>query len=299
MLDTTSPWHLLGAGNIGTLAARYLTRAGFPVIAVRRDGAATLDKTLEFADGRPPEALSLPVDAAPAGPIRRLAMACKTPYSATALRGLPLADDVLVLRLQNGMGSLDGLLPAGATLIEAVTTSAVKGAHPTHTLVAENRTWMGPAGTGPAGATGRPAWFDRLAAHWPGLEWADPIRHRQWHKLVVNAVINPLTGLYDLPNGALLEDATLRARMAALATEADALLARLDPAWPGESLAGVEAVALATAANTSSMRADMQRGAVTEIDAINGWLLKRADESGMALPAHREIVAAVKARLGR
>lgn len=293
MHDTTSPWHLLGAGNIGTLAARYLTGTGFPVIVVRRDGPAVLEKTLVFADGRPAETLSLPVKPAPAAPIRRLAVACKTPYTAAALRGLPLADDVLVLRLQNGLGSLDGLLPAGATLIEAVTTSAVKGHHPIHTLVAENRTWMGPARAAP-----RPAWFNRLAANWPGLEWADPIRHRQWHKLVVNAVINPLTGLYDLPNGALLEDAALRARMATLAAEADALLTRLDAVWPGDSLAGVEAVARATAANTSSMRADMQRGARTEIDAINGWLLRQAEGLGLDLPAHREIVAAVKGRGG-
>lgn len=293
MLDTTSPWHLLGAGNMGTLAARYLMRAGFPVTVVRGDGPPTLEKTLDFADGRAAETLRLPRVASPMAPIRRLLVACKTPYSAAALDGLPLAGDVLVLRLQNGLGSLDGLLPAGATLIEVVTTSAVKGTHPRHTLVAENNTWMGPASDAAA-----PAWFAPLAAHWPRLAWAAPIHHRQWHKLVINAVINPLTGLFDLPNGALLEEPDLRARMAALAEEADSLLARLDPGWPGHSLAAVEAVARATAANTSSMRADLRRSAPTEIDAINGWLLRRAAEMGLDLPAHREIVAAVKARSG-
>ncbi len=52
----------------------------------------------------------------------------------------------------------------------------------------------------------------------------------------------------------------------------------------------------ATAGNTSSMRADMQRGAITEIEAINGWLLRQADALGLDLPAHRAIVAAVRAR---
>ncbi len=113
---------------------------------------------------------------------------------------------------------------------------------------------------------------------------------------MANALINPLTGLHDLPNGALLDDPVLHRRMAELATEADALLTRLDPGWPGDSLPRVEAIARATAGNTSSMRADMQRGAPTEIDAINGWLLDQAARLGLALPAHRAIVTAVRAR---
>ena len=56
------------------------------------------------------------------------------------------------------------------------------------------------------------------------------------------------------------------------------------------------AVARATAGNTSSMRADMRRGAITEIEAINGWLLREADRLGLELPAHRAIVAAVRQR---
>lgn len=276
-------WHLAGAGNMGTLAAFYLRAAGFSVLARR---PAPVRKTLTFEDRRAPRTLDLP--AAPPGPVRHLVVACKTPYTAAALADLPLAPDVTVLRLQNGLGSLDGLLPAGADLIEVVTTSAVKGHHPTHHLVAENQTWMGRARGGPA-----PAWFDTLSRHWPGLEWAAPIRERQWRKLVANAVINPLTGLYDVPNGRLLEDPDLRARADRLADEADTLLGALDPAWSGGSRQQVAAVARATAGNTSSMRADMQRGAVTEIDAINGWLLSQADRLGLDLPAHREIVAAV------
>ncbi len=282
----TPAWHLTGAGNMGTLAAFYLRAAGFPVALARGDRRR---KTLTFEDGRAPRDLDIP--AAPATPIRHLVVACKAPWSAAALEGLSLAPDVTVLRLQNGLGSLDGLLPAGADLIEVVTTSAVKGRHPEHRVVAENDTWMGRATAGPA-----PAWFPALAAAWPGLEWAAPIRPRQWRKLVANAVINPLTGLHDVANGLLLDDPDLAARAARLADEADTLLRALDPAWPGDSRAQVTAVMRSTAGNTSSMRADMQRGAITEIEAINGWLLRQADALGLDLPAHRAIVAAVRAR---
>jgi len=141
----------------------------------------------------------------------------------------------------------------------------------------------------------RPAWLDGLAAHWPQLSWADDIRLVQWQKLVVNAALNPLTAIHDVPNGALLQRPGLRAEMSALIDEADAVLARLDPSWPADSHAAVAAVVRATAANTSSMRSDIHGGAVTEIEAINGWLARRAAALAMDLPMHRRILALVHA----
>ena len=349
--DHAEPWYLLGAGNMGLLAAHYLQRAGFTVIALRRDDAPTLERTLLLPNGgpvplqlrcqRPPASETEPLVGAgparereqssrqdprarsndstnnvsgipPAGsaglsragpaptrpaPIRRLVMACKAPFSTAALGGLPLAADATVLRLQNGLGSLDGLLPAGARRVEVVSASAVKRDGDAHRVVAENDTWMGEsvAPGGPAAAE-PPAWFGPLARHWPKLHWPDDFRHRQWRKLVGNAVINPLTGLHDVANGHIFEDPALAAEAEQLAREADRVLTALDPTWPGDSLPGVRALAEATAGNTSSMRADMQAGAVTEIDAINGWLLRQADVLGLDLPAHRRLVAAVKAR---
>ena len=340
--DRAEPWYLLGAGNMGLLAAHYLQRAGFTVIALRRDDATPLERTLILPNGDPvllqllcerappakgakprqdPRARSndstnnasgippagsaglsraRPAPTRPATPtIRRLVVACKAPFSAAALSGLPLAADATVLRLQNGLGSLDGLLPAGARRVEVVSASAVKRDGDAHRVVAENDTWMGESAApgGPAaGAAEPPAWFGPLARHWPKLHWPDDFRHRQWRKLVGNAVINPLTGLHDVANGHIFEDPALAAEAEQLAREADRVLTALDPTWPGDSLPGVRALAEATAGNTSSMRADMQAGAVTEIDAINGWLLRQADVLGLDLPAHRRLVAAVKAR---
>src|SRR5699024_60491 len=97
-----SPWYLLGAGNMGTLAAYYLHAADMPLTVLRRQGPPSLAKTLSFLDERLPRRLTLPVTLVGESPVRRLVVACKTPYTAAALRDLPLADDVLVLRLQNG-----------------------------------------------------------------------------------------------------------------------------------------------------------------------------------------------------
>ena len=293
--DHAEPWYLLGAGNMGLLAAHYLQRAGLTVIALRRDDAPILERTLILPNGDRVSVQLLCERAGPAptrpAPIQRLVVACKAPFSAAALGGLPLAADATVLRLQNGLGSLDGLLPAGVRMIEVVSASAVKRDGDAHRVVAENDAWMGESAAG-----GPPAWFGALAGHWPKLHWPDDFRHRQWRKLVGNAVINPLTGLHDVANGRVFEDPALAAEAGHLAREADRVFTTLDPSWPGDSLPGVRALAEATAGNTSSMRADMQAGAATEIDAINGWLLRQADVLGLDLRAHRRIVEAVKAR---
>ncbi len=232
-------------------------------------------------------------------------MACKAPFSAAALDGLPLAPDATVLRLQNGLGSLNGLLPDGARMIEVVSASAVKRDGDAHRVVAENDTWMGESIAAVAPAAGAPAagapaepptWFCPLTEHWPKLHWPDDFHHRQWRKLIGNAVINPLTGLHDVPNGRIFQDPALAGEAEQLAREADRVFTALDPTWPGDSLTGVRALAEATAGNTSSMRADMQAGALTEIDAINGWLLRQAEALDIDLPTHRRIVAAVQAR---
>lgn len=292
MPHTSPHWFLLGAGNMGTLAAWYLTRAGHGVTVIRHASPAPLEKTLWLPDGRQ-QGLSLPVldPAALPDHIDHLLVAVKTPYTRQAMAPLAgrLDADSLVLRFQNGLGALDGLLPAGCSALEAVTTSAVKGLHPDHTVVAENTTWLG-------GSTAPPTWFAALTEHWPHLHWEDNIRPRQWHKLVANAVINPLTALHDVPNGRVNDDPALRKQAERLCEEADQVLQQLDPAWPGHSLENVLAIARATAGNTSSMRADRQRGAPTEVDAINGWLVTQADRLGLAVPVNRKVLAALTAR---
>ena len=105
------------------------------MVSVLRDTTEpVLHKTLRLPDEAPNVALTLPVmrpDALTA-PVRHLLVAVKTPYSQSALKPLQrwLTDETLVLRLQNGLGALDGLLPEHGMLLEAVSTSAVKGQHP-------------------------------------------------------------------------------------------------------------------------------------------------------------------------
>ena len=145
MTESLPHWYLLGAGNMGTLAAWYLTRAGHTVSIVTDNPQPPLHKQLFFADQSVSLTLSCASPEQLPATITHLLVASKTPYTEAALRRVKghLSDKTLVLRFQNGMGALDGRLPAGTAVLEAITTSAVKGQSPQHTIVAENTTWLG------------------------------------------------------------------------------------------------------------------------------------------------------------
>jgi 2-dehydropantoate 2-reductase len=102
---------------------------------------------------------------------------------------------------------------------------------------------------------------------------------RLWEKLAVNAGINATTALAGVQNGALV-DGPGRGVAAAAARET-ARVARgagveLDPQAAVER---TRAVAETTAENTSSMLQDVRAGTRTEVDAINGAVVDRADQS--------------------
>lgn len=94
-------------------------------------------------------------------------------------------------------------------------------------------------------------------------------------KLLINAVINPLTALYNVPNGAIVTNSRFTKLAKALTAEAATVL-QFDFATAWES---VQRVAHNTEKNTSSMRADILHKRQTEIEAISGYLLKESERN--------------------
>jgi 2-dehydropantoate 2-reductase len=117
-----------------------------------------------------------------------------------------------------------------------------------------------------------------------------------WEKLVVNAAINPLTALLRVKNGELLERPSARELMGELACEAAAVAETLGVAlpFPGPERAAEE-VARRTAENMSSMLQDVLRGAQTEIDVINGAVVRCGEKKSVPTPVNRVMWSLVKA----
>jgi 2-dehydropantoate 2-reductase len=126
---------------------------------------------------------------------------------------------------------------------------------------------------------------------------ARPIEPHIWAKAIVNAAVNPLTALAGLRNGELLQRPELAARMCAIAREAAAVAAASGVTLPFEDAAEhVSSVVRATATNRSSMLQDFERGGPTEIEAIDGAIVRAARRLGVAVPETERALDEVRAR---
>ncbi|MEJ2690333.1 MAG: 2-dehydropantoate 2-reductase [Deltaproteobacteria bacterium] len=125
-------------------------------------------------------------------------------------------------------------------------------------------------------------------------EVTDAIEQRIWEKLMINVGINALTAIHELTNGQLLEDPALTTTMRAAITEAEDVAKARGIALAGDSFAGTAAVCRATSTNISSMLQDVRHHKRTEIDAINGAIVRLAEELGIEAPANRSLTEQVK-----
>jgi 2-dehydropantoate 2-reductase len=116
-----------------------------------------------------------------------------------------------------------------------------------------------------------------------------------WLKLATNCAINPLSALTGAVNGALPEDPERCATLRAAALEVGTVAARLGVRLEQDPAEAVVELARATAHNRSSMLADVARGAPTEIEALNGAVLRIAEQLGLDLPVNRRLVEAMRA----
>jgi 2-dehydropantoate 2-reductase len=117
-----------------------------------------------------------------------------------------------------------------------------------------------------------------------------------WSKLMINSAINPLTALLRVKNGKLLSIPTARELMRNLARETASVAEALGVALPfSVPEHAVEEVAWRTADNISSMLQDVLRDAPTEVEAINGAVVRKGVEKQVITPVNQVVWSLVKA----
>jgi|TARA_B110000503_G_scaffold131857_1_gene207044 2-dehydropantoate 2-reductase len=118
-----------------------------------------------------------------------------------------------------------------------------------------------------------------------------------WQKLLINAVLNPITAAHQIRNGQLLEPA-FAAEIDGLCGEIGQLMQHLKQPAIANPRQLIHKVATLTAENRSSMAEDVRTGRPTEIDYITGFLLHQAQGFGLATPFlakwHKQIAQAGK-----
>ena len=128
----------------------------------------------------------------------------------------------------------------------------------------------------------------------------------QLEKLVINAMLNPLTAIFNLRNGELFTNSKITRLMRLLLTEASKVIRSLpelqdDPAIQERfSATRLNAVVLdvaeKTAKNTSSMLQDVRAGRQTEIEYINGYIVRRGVQIGVDCSNNYKLVQLIKER---
>ena len=213
-----------------------------------------------------------------------------------------LTRDAIVLTLQNGLGNAamlraallhDGVRPQvwlGVTTQAAMRTAPGEVVHTGDGLTAIGRR------TTEVNARLRDLAIVLSDAGWQTVAVED-IHRWVWRKLAINAAINPLTALASVPNGAISAEPGLREAARMITTEVvDVARARGVSLNLEQVIAAVEEVARATGVNHSSMLVDLEQGMRTEIDAINGAVVRDARRHGIRVPANELVTALVRAR---
>ncbi len=187
----------------------------------------------------------------------------------------------IALTLQNGLGNREILEEAlGVERVGfGVTTTGA-------TILEPGRVRSG--GKGPIHFRPNPSMTDLVELLTKAGFVMDPVEDVQgllWGKLVINAGINPLTALLEVPNGALLASSSIMEVMVSAAEETAAVAAALTVKLPfTDPGAQVMDVARSTRENISSMLQDIRRGAPTEIDAICGAIVREGERAGISTP---------------
>lgn len=283
---------VVGPGALGCLFAARLSRAGIRTCLVdyKPERVKRLNSsgiTIESSDGKFTEHVHCTVTFPKT---TRLVIVLVKSYSTRALTKLPSCP---ILTLQNGLGNVETLCSlvgshqvlAGATYEAAHCLSEGVVRH-----VASGLTRFGAwtsCETQIAEQVLRQADFSVEVTEAPG--------QTIWEKTIINAGINPLTAILNVCNGALLQIPEARQLMRDLVVEAVKVATSEGYRFPFSLIERTEEVCLATGKNISSMLQDMRAGKKTEIDAICGEILDRAQIAGLPAPRTRVVWQLIKA----
>lgn len=196
--------------------------------------------------------------------------------------------DTIALTLQNGLGNID-LIRAEIGDANVIAGTTAHGA----TMLGPGR--MRHAGSGKT-IIGelkgkRTARIETIASVFQeaGLDTdiSDHVLGLVWDKLLVNVGINALTGITRLQNGELLKHPEIEELLEAAVAEAHAVAKARGICLSYDDPAGhTKEVCRATAANKSSMLQDILNHKLTEIDMINGAVVREGAEAGISTPVN-------------
>ncbi|KAL8794780.1 MAG: hypothetical protein Q9195_002734 [Heterodermia aff. obscurata] len=247
------------------------------------------------------------------------------PKNMKALSGIAhrLTKESVILLVQNGMGSIEninekifpdpqtrptyiiGVISHGVKRVKAY--SIVRAGHGIIALGVLPRVEPRPAHSISTSARYLLQTITRtpvLAA--AAFELTDILQY-QLERLAVNCVIHPLTAVMDCTNGELLHNPYITRMMRLVLAEISLVVRSLPELQdvpniqrrfdPGQLEYYVNNVVGKTFQDESSMLHDVRAGRPTELDYLNGWVIRKGEELGIRCVMNYMLVQMVKAKL--
>ena len=205
--------------------------------------------------------------------------------------------DGSVCTVQNGLGNEEALAGHVARVIRGTTFPAGRMVEPGHVQWdVKGDTTLGPFEPSPAPLEE----VERLAeactrAGLPTEAVADA-RGPQWRKVIFNAATNPIGALTGLTHGRVCEDPALRKLVSGLVDEGKAVAAAQGIVLDADPEELIDHAARPDVAydHKASMLQDVEARRATEIDYLNGGIVRFGRELGVPTPLNEAILALVK-----
>jgi 2-dehydropantoate 2-reductase len=205
--------------------------------------------------------------------------------------------DGSVCSVQNGVGNEEAIAEHVERVIRGTTFPAGKIVEPGHVQWdVKGETTIGPFEPRPAPMEAVERLAEACTRAGMPTKAVDDARGAQWQKLIFNAATNPIGALTRLTHGRVCEEPALRAVVTALVDEGKAVAAAQgieldeDPERLIDYAAGREVAY----DHKASMLQDVEAGHETEIDFLNGGIVRFGREHGVPTPLNEVVTALVK-----
>ena len=287
---------VMGAGAVGCYYGGMLARAGHDVTligrpnhvdAIQRDGL--LLDTQSFKEQVRLQASTEPSAVAGATLVLFCVKSTDTESAAAAIRPY-LLPGALVLSLQNGVDNavrLQATLPdqeVAASVVYVATEMPGPG-HVKHNGRGELVIAASPSSAEAAAL---------LVAAGVPTDISTNVMGALWAKLILNCAYNALSAITQQPYGKLVLGEGVQDVIRDLVNECLAVAQADGITVPGDVWQAVERIAQTMPQQLSSTAQDLARGKRSEIDHLNGYVLRRGEVLGIATPVNRVMHTLVK-----
>jgi len=285
----------MGAGAVGCYYGGMLARAGHAVTligrprhveAMRRDGL--LMETQAFRAHIPLEA-STEASAVKGASLVLFCVKSTDTERAAAQIAPHLQPDALVLSLQNGVDNIERLQAALRQEVRpAVVYVATEMAGPGHVKHHGGGELVIP----PTG--GGDELIGMFSEAGVPVRISDNVAGALWLKLILNCTYNALSAITQMPYARLVQGEGIEAVMRDAVEECLAVARAEDVTVPGDVWEAVQRIHRTMPSQLSSTAQDLARGRRTEIDHLNGYVVRKGEALGIATPVNRVLHALVK-----